>query len=918
MILYNSVTLTTGPHRPLLSEVGLQTTTIYDDYRRIKTVTNALQTTEFTYSYVGGNSKVTQTLDLPTGQTDQVSSQTTDVSGRIISTSDASGTLDFTYYSNGKTKSVKRGAVAYTTMTYDDYTRQTSLIDINSGTTTYEFNAYGEQIKENQPSNNNLSFTYNALGNLSTKTGAEGTTSFTYHLSGVKINKLEKVTSFTTGYEETFSYDNVYAKLTSKSEKINNITFVTSFTYNKYDDLLTTTYPSSVVVSNEYDINGYLNNIKNGAVTLFTNQGMTSYNNYSKYQYGNGLITDVTYNYTFPTRYYARNSSATLKIQDLNLVWNYGTGNLTSRNDALVNKTETFVYDIMNRLTSAIVGGNPGLTMNYSTDGNMTIKSDAAGIGGLEFLTPKINAISKIQNPVNIPLNNQNITYSVFQRPTQIVEHINSLDMFYSYDYERRLSIFKTNGTTDETRWYVGNYEKQTIGSTNRDIHYVSNGESLIAIIVKEGSTVSNYYVQGDHLGSILAVTNSSMAYVAQQNFDPWGRRRNVTSWAYTSVAASPAWLYRGYTGHEEYLQFNLINMNARLYDPIVGRMLSPDIAVTMPYSTQGYNRYTYANNNPLKYIDPDGNNPIGLIIASAINVAVNGINNLINHRNFFDGWLKAAVIGAVTGGISSGIGTIAQAMKAAGYSRATITLVQAGLHGRTSALVTTINGGNIGSGFISGFASSLTSSIVQSLGGTNISIVLGGTLAGGVGAAVSGGKFFEGAVYGLISSNLNHIAHEINTTYQIDRELKEAGIIGSDVPGINLESVSEIEKLSSISKLSKLTNPKYVIFPYRSGCKGQIGEKNEVELYAGAFRSKRLLASTVYHKLNHLMHLQTPSYYRAWANSRAEPITSTLVLYSELHAHTAELRYSGLGNPEAFINNPRIKELIKLFGNGN
>jgi len=48
--------------------------------------------------------------------------------------------------------------------------------------------------------------------------------------------------------------------------------------------------------------------------------------------------------------------------------------------------------------------------------------------------------------------------------------------------------------------------------------------------------------------------------------------------------------------------------MNGRVYDPVLGRMLSPDNFVQNATSTQNYNRYTYCNNNPLKYTDPSGN----------------------------------------------------------------------------------------------------------------------------------------------------------------------------------------------------------------------------------------------------------------------------------------------------------------------
>jgi hypothetical protein len=47
--------------------------------------------------------------------------------------------------------------------------------------------------------------------------------------------------------------------------------------------------------------------------------------------------------------------------------------------------------------------------------------------------------------------------------------------------------------------------------------------------------------------------------------------------------------------------------MNGRVYDPILGRFLSPDPSVQFVADFQSYNRYTYATNNPLKYVDPTG-----------------------------------------------------------------------------------------------------------------------------------------------------------------------------------------------------------------------------------------------------------------------------------------------------------------------
>jgi hypothetical protein len=47
--------------------------------------------------------------------------------------------------------------------------------------------------------------------------------------------------------------------------------------------------------------------------------------------------------------------------------------------------------------------------------------------------------------------------------------------------------------------------------------------------------------------------------------------------------------------------------MNGRMYDPILGRMLSTDNFVQNKANTQDYNRYTYAINNPMRFIDPSG-----------------------------------------------------------------------------------------------------------------------------------------------------------------------------------------------------------------------------------------------------------------------------------------------------------------------
>ncbi|MBK7958547.1 MAG: hypothetical protein IPK03_10830 [Bacteroidetes bacterium] len=107
--------------------------------------------------------------------------------------------------------------------------------------------------------------------------------------------------------------------------------------------------------------------------------------------------------------------------------------------------------------------------------------------------------------------------------------------------------------------------------------------------------------------------------------------QRNDEGPRLTADACTPDYGFiidRGYIGQEHLDYFGLINLNARLYDPSIGRMLSPDNHVSDANNTQNYNRYSYALNNPMKYVDPDGNNPIAIaaVIISGVIGAYEGV----------------------------------------------------------------------------------------------------------------------------------------------------------------------------------------------------------------------------------------------------------------------------------------------------
>ena len=113
------------------------------------------------------------------------------------------------------------------------------------------------------------------------------------------------------------------------------------------------------------------------------------------------------------------------------------------------------------------------------------------------------------------------------------------------------------------------------------------------------------FYIGRDYLGSITHIIDKNGVIIEENSYDAWGNLRNPVTHEIDNT--QELFLGRGYTGHEHLQQFGLINMNARLYDPALGRFLSPDPYIQDPTNTQNFNRYSYVLNNPLKYTDPSG-----------------------------------------------------------------------------------------------------------------------------------------------------------------------------------------------------------------------------------------------------------------------------------------------------------------------
>lgn len=453
-------------------------------------------------------------------------------------------------------------------------------------------------------------------------------------------------------------------------------------------------------------------------------------------------------------------------IHSMDFTWDYGKGNLDYRNNNKTNLHEHFIYDDMQRCTAADVtpaSAGASLSMTYDNNGNITGKSD---VGDYVYGSPRPHAVTRIDNYFtdNFPNIDQNITYNKLNKAATITEGAYSMEFAYGVAGERRKVVMKRHGNPLYTKYYAEYYEK-TVYSDNsaRELNYIPGPDGLCAINVKNSASQydSLYFIYKDHLGSITTLTDETGDVVQRMSFDAWGRRRNPTDWSYNNLPDPGSYiLARGYTGHEHLDMFGLINMNGRMYDPVVARFLSPDDYV-QGLGSQGLNRYSYCLNNPLKFTDPSGE-----FIPQLIGAVLGGytgyqIGQATGH-NWGSGLLWYTLAGAGVGVLTAG------AANAAFMSTASITA--AGFTG----------------GFIGGIGTSLLG--FQAAGGIGftpesfaLSIAAssaGGTVGGFTQGALGGiGGAFLGGSLGSITSSLVSNNRKSMTENALTSGLLSAGI---------------------------------------------------------------------------------------------------------------------------------------------
>ena len=195
--------------------------------------------------------------------------------------------------------------------------------------------------------------------------------------------------------------------------------------------------------------------------------------------------------------------------------------------------------------------------------------------------------------------------------------------------------------------------EDKTKGSIDFLFDLDGDPYSAPAVYNSNGEEGKLLFLHCDQLGSIVAITDLNGKLVEARHFDAWGKVLSITDGNGNKL--ENLLLDRGYTGHEHLASVGLIHMNGRLYDPTLHRFLQPDNYVQDPFNTQNFNRYGYCLNNPLVYVDQNGEF-WHIVVGALVGGVVNLVANLNNSQGFWE-YLAAFGVGALGGAVTAAVG---------------------------------------------------------------------------------------------------------------------------------------------------------------------------------------------------------------------------------------------------------------------
>ncbi len=552
------------------------------------------------------------------------------------------GSVSYTYGSNGLPAQVEAGG-STVSMEYDAAGNRTLLDDPDAGQTSSTYSADGRLLSCTDGRGITTQNTYDALGRLTQSACDTLVTAYTYGESG--NGRLRLMREETNGRASVYTYDSLGRVVFDMRNYGDGMTSGQTYAYDSVGHVTRHIYPSGLTVDYTYDGHGHMQAMScNGSLVWQA----VSFDGWESVEaFGSTTVTTRLTQAGQLAERYVQVSGSTEKLHRMAFTWDGTRGNLTSRTGiAGAGVTETFSYDLSDRLIGVSTGGQTVMAMSYSNNGNILSKT---GMGAYSYSVARPHAVAGVQNTgYAIASASQLVEYNPWGKASRIEEGAYTADLAYGPDGQRWKVTERTNGQQTLLQYPHADYEWRSVNGQVRQYHYLDNG--VVALKVG-GNGFWYYYALTDNVGSVVRVITGEGTTAFEAAYDAWGK---------PSMTTDNILFPRGFGGHEMLTRHRLVNMDGRLYDYELGRFLSPDNYVQEPGNGQSYNRYSYCLNNPLKYTDPTGDlfGIDDIVIGAAAFVSSYVTNGLTTHdwgwKSVQNGLISAAIslVGVHTGRI--------------------------------------------------------------------------------------------------------------------------------------------------------------------------------------------------------------------------------------------------------------------------
>ena len=452
------------------------------------------------------------------------------------------------------------------------------------------------------PSSAKVARTYDNLGRVTliNYPGSTPDTTIVYDANGNVTQNLRGIADW------RYTYDSA-DQLTEEKLLIDGRTYETDYTYNSIGAVASSNNPDGRLFDYAPNGLGQATRARTGGINYASAMSYYPNGKLNSLSYSNGRALTELQN--------ARQLTTEIKVANggtniVRLTYSHDdNGRVLSLTDHVVSgQNRTFGYDGLGRLTSASGPWGSG-SYHYDALGNLRQKTLGSRVVDIEY-----NADNRLSRHKDTAAGNtwQNYSYDSRGNVTDNGPHT------FTYDWANQPTSL--GGATAGSFVYDGNLKrvKQTIDGKTiysvyglaGDLQYRDNitdneqtsyGRAAGRTIVRfKGSTPHLMY--NDHLGSPVAAETTSGSLVFREDYTPFGEKRQDPSQLHND---------EGFTGHVTDTETGLTYMQARYYDPVIGRFLSNDPVGFTPAVPQMHNRYAYTLNDPINFIDPGGRDAV-------------------------------------------------------------------------------------------------------------------------------------------------------------------------------------------------------------------------------------------------------------------------------------------------------------------